>query len=66
MSEDIEADAQPQARLAETPRTAAFLTPVERQWLQDRQDAARSAIQEKGASDPGAMGACCPWHFSQL
>ncbi len=45
-----------QAQLAETPRTAAFLSPSERQWLQDRQDAARSVIQEKG-SDPRAMGA---------
>ena len=45
-----------QAQLAETPRTAAFLSPSERQWLQDRQDAARSAVQEKG-SDPRALGA---------
>ena len=52
-------DGVSQAQLAETPRTAAFLTPLERQWLQDRQDAARSAIQEKG-SDPRAMGAPLP------
>jgi hypothetical protein len=47
-----------QARLTETPGTAAFLTPSERQWLQNRQDAARDAVQEKG-EDPRAMSAPC-------
>lgn len=45
-----------QSQLAESPRTASFLTPAERLWLQDRQDAARKALQDKGSEAP-AMGA---------
>lgn len=45
-----------QSQLAESPRTASFLTPAERLWLQDRQDVARKSLQDKG-SDAPAMGA---------